>query len=155
MKTIEDILMSRNELEKMYLGDVALHLWRGVRQGQNSVLHPELKKRDLGRGRVRQADVETYSKNGSEWVRSKLGMGISLLDRPNTFIGREWEYFFIPKGTIIPIGLIITKDHFIQRYNATHYSVSPNFDMPSVKYIQLLDQLALNARQRQKEVVNG
>jgi len=157
VKTIEDILISRNELEKMYLGNTTLHLWRAVRKNETSsgVLHPELKKRDLGRGRTRQADVEIYTKSGCEWVRSKLGMGVSLLDRENAFPGGGWEYFVIPQGTIIPAGLVITKDHFIKRYSATHYSVSPNFDMPSSRYLQLLDQLAQNAKQAKKEMSNG
>ena len=157
MKTIEDILISRNELEKMYMGETTIHLWRAVRKkgSSNGILHPELKKRDMGRGRIRQPDVETYSKDGRQWVRSKIGMGVSLLDRANAFPGGGWEYFVIPRGTIIPAGLIITKDHFIKRYSANHYSVSPNFDMPSSNYIQLLDQLAINAMNRQRSVANG
>jgi len=157
VKTIEDILISRNELETLYVGNTSLHLWRAMRTNKPllELLHPELKRRDLGRGRTKQADVETYTKNGIEWVRSKLGMGVSLLDRKNTFTGGGWEYFVIPSGTVIPTGLVVTKDHFIKRYSSTHYSVSPNFDMPSSRYIQLLNQLAQNAKQARKGVING
>lgn len=157
MKTIEDILISRNELEKIYLGKTTLHLWRAVRKDEPStgILHPELKQRDMGRGRIRQPDVETYTKDGCIWVRAKLGMGVSLLDRANVFAGGVWEYFVIPSGTVIPASLIITKDHFIKRYSATHYSVSPNYDMPSSRYIHLLDDLARNAHRRKWDKVNG
>lgn len=157
MRTLEDILISRNELEKLYTGSITLHLWRAVRKGEGpaGVLHPELEKRDMGRGRIRQPDVETYTKNGCQWVRAKVGMGVSLLDRKNAFPGAGWEYFVIPKGTEVPAGLVITKDHYIARYSATHYSVSPNFDMPASQFIRLLDILAMNAKRVQNEVANG
>lgn len=109
----------------------------------------------MGRGRIRQPDVEVYTKNGCQWVRAKVGMGVSLLDRENAFPGGGWEYFVIPKGTVIPAGLVITKDHYISRYSATHYSVSPNFDMPTSQFIGLLNVLAVNAKHRQQEVANG
>lgn len=157
MKTLEDILISRNELERLYTGSITLHLWRAVRAGdvQKGVLHPELEKRDMGRGRIRQPDVETYTKNGHQWVRAKVGMGVSLLDRKNAFSGGGWEYFVIPRGTEIPAGLVITKDHYISRYSATHYSVSPNFDMPAAQFMSLLNLLAMNAKRRQQEVAHG
>ena len=109
----------------------------------------------MGRGRIRQPDVETYTKHGCQWVRAKVGMGVSLLDRKNAFPGGGWEYFVIPKGTEVPAGLVITKDHYIARYSATHYSVSPNFDMPASQFIRLLDILAMNAKRAQNEVANG
>src|SRR5688572_4835435 len=131
MKTIEEILISRNELSKLYLGTITLHLWRAVRTDANSahsILHPELQAREMSRGRIRPPDVDTYTKRGKSWVKSKIGKGVSLLDRQNAFSGSDWEYFIIPAGTEIPLGLVITKDHFIERYNANHYSISPNHD---------------------------
>ena len=62
----------------------------------------------------------------------------------------------IPKGTLIPSGLVITRDHYISKYSATHYySVSPNFDMPTSQFLNLLNLLAMNAKLRQQEVANG
>jgi hypothetical protein len=157
MKTIQDILISRNELERLYLGHTTLHLWRAVQKGMDvkETLQPALEKKDLGRGRVRQPDVETYARNGEQWVRSVLGMGVSLFDRSNAFPGGGWEYFLIPAGTVIPAGLAITKDHYIDRYSATHYSVSPSHDMPASMYRRLLDELAFNARHQSKVSANG
>jgi hypothetical protein len=57
-----------------------------------------------------------------------------------------WTYFEIPAGTMIPPGLIITKDDYNARYQATHYSISPNYTMPKKQFTALLDQLAESAR---------
>lgn len=157
MKTIEEILLSRNELDRIYLGHLTLPLWRAIKapSSKGNVLHPELQERVMSRGRIRPADVGMYENQGQQWVKSTLGRGVSLLDRPNAFPGPDWEYFVIPAGTEIPSGLIITKDHFIERYNATHYSISPNHDMPLADYIRLLDELARNASTHIKESSNG
>jgi hypothetical protein len=88
-------------------------------------------------------------------VKSVLGQGTSLFDRPGAFGENNWTYFEIPEGTKIPDGLIITKDIFNKRFNATHYSISPNFDMPKHQFIQLLDALARNAESRKRLLING
>ncbi|WP_374693727.1 hypothetical protein [Microbulbifer sp. TB1203] len=58
-------------------------------------------------------------------------------------------------GTEIPNGLIITKDSYNKRFNATHYSISPNYDMPKFQFIQLLDALARNAESHKRKLSNG
>ena len=43
------------------------------------------------------------------------------------------------------VKIIITKDHFMQRKKCWHYSISPNYDMPVKKFLNALDELAINA----------
>jgi len=66
-----------------------------------------------------------------------------------------WTNFELPKGTKIPSGLIITKDDFNTKYNATHYTLSPDYTMPKTKFIRLLDELARNAKIRKAMIENG
>lgn len=56
-----------------------------------------------------------------------------------------WEYVTIPKGTVIPDQLIITKDFYMARKQCWHYSISPNYDMEQTAFLAALDELACNA----------
>jgi hypothetical protein len=60
-----------------------------------------------------------------------------------------------PKGTEIPNGLIIVKDSYSKKYQATHYSLSPNYTMPQTQFKLLLDRLARNAIARATKVSSG
>ena len=68
-----------------------------------------------------------------------------MVDRDVVFGIKNWEYFVIPAGTVIPNDLIITKDHYMPRKKCWHYSISPNFDMPKSRFTKALDMLAINA----------
>ena len=119
-----------------------LHLWRGQKPAEkgNPVLYPTLKAFLLSNGKRREPDIDTYEKNGTTWVKATSG-GVSLFDAlgvPNS----KWKYYRLPAGTDIPHGLVITKDSFNPRHNATHYSLRPNWDMPLKKFLMLLDQVA-------------
>ncbi|HHZ19486.1 MAG TPA: hypothetical protein GX391_03080, partial [Firmicutes bacterium] len=48
-----------------------------------------------------------------------------------------------------------TKDDFNTKYNATHYTLSPDYTMPKTKFIRLLDELARNAKIRKAMIENG
>lgn len=78
-----------------------------------------------------------------------------MFDRSGVFGEANWTYFEIPEDTEIPSGLIITKDSYNKRFDATHYSISPNFDMPKTRFIQLLDQLAINAEKQKRKQANA
>ena len=56
--------------------------------------------------------------------------GTSLFNKPDTFVGKNWEYIEIPKGTEIPAGILIIEDDFNTRFGATHYSIVPDHAMP-------------------------
>ena len=98
---------------------------------------------------LRAPDVEI---NG-DLVVARLGEGTSLFDRPDVFGQKGWQYFEIPRGTLIPDGLIITKDRYSEKYRAAHFTISPNYTMTKEKFVWLLDQLARNARAAQKKIV--
>ena len=149
MITLEEIIISRGDMEKIYRSDISLTLWRAVNKNGPKLtnpLHPDLKERILPNGRVRLADVSIYSKDGVLFVKSEESRGTSLSDKEGLFGNKNWDYVVIPAGTTIPQELIITKDHHIPKRKSWHYSISPNYDMPVTKFLQALDQLAINAK---------
>ncbi|HEY9043157.1 MAG TPA: hypothetical protein VIN66_13330 [Rheinheimera sp.] len=158
MNTIEKLLISRGELERIYVGQLHLYLWRALHNSAkaNNPLYPDFEEREVRAGVLRAPDVEvTKDKSGNELVVSQLGKGTSLFDKPGAFGAGNWTYFEIPEGTQIPSGLIITKDSYNRRFNATHYSISPNYTMPKSQFIALLDQLARNAEAQRRKLGNG
>lgn len=157
MLTIEQLLISKGELERIYTGISSLYLWRAVHKSSitSNPLYPDFENREIRPGITRPADIKTREIGGIIHVEAKLGKGVSLFDRVNVFGSGRWTYFEIPKGTVIPSGLIITKDGFNLEFNATHYTISPNYTMPKKKFIELLDRLAKNARLRQEELRNS
>lgn len=149
MITLEEIIISRGDLEKIYRSNITLTLWRAVNKSgvqASNPLYPDLHERVLPNGRVRLADVSTYSKDGILYVKSEESRGASLSDQEGIFGHKKWDYVVIPAGTVIPPELIITKDHQIPKKTYWHYSISPNFDMPVAKFLKALDQLAINAK---------
>ena len=73
------------------------------------------------------------------WIKANGG-GVSLFDvlgAPN----KKWSYYRLPAGTPIPVGLVILKDNFNPKHNATHYTICPNWDMPLKNFLMLLDLL--------------
>ncbi|MBV2129019.1 hypothetical protein [Arsukibacterium indicum] len=158
MNTIEKLLISRGELERIYVGQLHLYLWRALHNSTKTgnPLYPDFESREVRAGVLRAPDVEvSKDKRGVEQVVSRLGEGTSLFDKPGAFGAGNWTYFEIPEGTQIPSGLIITKDSYNRRFNATHYSISPNYTMPKAQFIALLDQLARNAEAQRRKLSNG
>ena len=147
MITLEDILIKKGEVEKIYRGRSTLRLWRGlnVDDDRPNPLYPDLEQRVLPSGNIRDPDVDREFKDGIWYVKAEIGKGTSIVDKEGIFGHKKWDYIVIPAGTIIPDEIIITKDHYMQRKNCWHYSISPNFDMPERDYLKALDQLAVNA----------
>lgn len=146
-----------NGFSRTYDGekDLGLFLWRVSRTDQpcENPLHPDFVSREIRKGQFRPADVTIEQRDGVEYIIPKISkktsdslwkaQGTSLFDRPNTFKGKNWEYVEIPEGTKIPDGLLIIKDDYNERFEATHYSISPNHAM-SVKTFKLLIKNILN-----------
>jgi hypothetical protein len=157
MKTIEDLLISQDEIDRIYTGELTLYLWRSLHKKARvkNPLYPDFDPREIRAGVLRAPDVEIKRIGEIEHVIARLGQGTSMFDQPNVFGTKHWAYFEIPEGTIIPQGLIITKDSYSHKYKATHYSLSPNYTMPKARFIFLLDQLAQNAISQKRKVQNG
>jgi len=106
------------------------------------ILYPILKSFLLSNGKTRDPDIVTYKKNGEQWIDSKSG-GVSLFDRlgvPN----KKWLYYRLGIGGNIPHGLYIIKDRFNKRHDSFHYSIKAGWDMPLIRFLMLLDELAVN-----------
>ncbi|MCE2029333.1 hypothetical protein [Sessilibacter corallicola] len=157
MITLEDILISKGEVEKIFRGTTTLYFWRGLNLADDRAnpLYPDLEQRQLPSGSIRDPDVNRKEINGIWYVKAELGKGTSIVDKEGIFGYKNWDYLVIPAGTVIPKEIIITKDHYMQRKKCWHYSISPNYDMPEVKYLRALDVLAHNAGIKVKERKNG
>jgi len=72
MFTLEDILISRGEIEKIYRGKSTLHFWRGLSldDDRSNPLHPDLEQRILPSGNVRDPDVNKEFRNGVWFVKA-------------------------------------------------------------------------------------
>lgn len=140
---LKDILISTGNIDRYY-ESAPVNLWRAKRITDRGPLFG-LVERDtiLSNGQLRAADITISVKDGVKWVSCKLSpRGISTFDKPNTFKGSSWEYYKIPRGTILPAGLAIVKDRFSSRMGATHYTIAPAYDMPLSRFKALLDILA-------------
>lgn len=150
LKTLEEIIIERGDIEKLYRVDWNVTLWRAVAidslHGSNP-LYPDLKNRVLANGDIRRPDVSVYTDaHGVQRVKAQEGRGTSLTDKEGVFGFKKWGYVAIPAGTLIPNALIITRDHFVTGKDCWHYSISPNRDMPVDELLRALDQFAMNAR---------
>jgi len=159
MMTLEDILISRGEVEKIHRGETSLTLWRGlhVTDDKTNPFYPDFdyEEKRLPSGEIRDPDVNTELVNGVRYVKSELAMGTSSVDKEGIFGHKNWEYFVIPAGTSIPPELIITKDFYMKRKACWHYSISPNEYMKVSVYLKALDQLAFNTGLALKDKKNG
>ena len=115
--TLEQIIISRGDLEKIYRANISITLWRALNREESAdivnPLYPDIEPRVLPNGDVRNPDVDIIiDKNtGHRMVRATEGMGASLADKPGIFGQNKWDYVAIPVGTFIPDELIITKDN--------------------------------------------
>ena len=64
MITLEEIIIKRGDIEKIYRSNIALTLWRAVNKsgnnGQNP-LYPDLSEKVLPNGRIRLADMSKFT----------------------------------------------------------------------------------------------
>jgi hypothetical protein len=136
--------------------DLALFLWRASRTDQpcENPLLPDFVPREIRKGKFRPADVTVEKRDGVDFIIPKVykktsndiwkAQGTSLFNKPKTFIGKDWEYIEIPKGTKIPEGILIIEDDYNERFKATHYSIVPDHSMSIKNYKLLLQQLMVN-----------
>ena len=141
---LKDILISVGLIDQ-YFEKSPVNLWRAKRVSDRGTLFGLVEQdKILSNGQPRPADIKIFSKGGVDWVSCRpVPRGISTFDKPNTFKGSSWEYYKIPKGTILPSGLAIVKDKFNARVGATHYTIAPAYDMPLFQFKNLLNQLAI------------
>lgn len=143
-EVLKDILISAGDIDR-YFETSPVNLWRAKRTTDKGTLFGLVEKdKVLSNGQPRPADISIYEKTGISWVSCRLiPRGISTFDKPNTFKGSSWEYYKIPQGTILPLGLAIVKDRINARIGATHYTIAPAYDMPLAQFKNLLNQLAI------------
>ena len=142
-KSESEFFIKKRELGELFDSnfDLDVNLWRGQKPAERGSppLYPILKSFLLSNGQTRGTDISTYPKNGESWVDSESG-GVSLFDVLGVPASR-WDYYRLPVGINIPVGLVITKDSYNKKYKSTHYSIRPNWDMPLKKFVGLLDEL--------------
>ncbi|PUA27005.1 MAG: hypothetical protein B0W54_19420 [Cellvibrio sp. 79] len=164
--TVKKFFAKIDGLSRIYDGekDLALFLWRASRTDEpcENPLHPDFVPREIRKGQFRPADVTIENRNGVEYIIPKVtkkssddiwkAQGTSLFDRSNTFKGKNWEYIEIPEGTSIPDGLLIIKDDYNDRMQATHYSIVPDHMMSIKAFKLLLDNLLINIETRRGQL---
>lgn len=88
-------------------------------------------------------DIKLFKRDGIDYVDKDSG-GISTFEKElNGLSGAWWR---IPRGTKIPAGLRISKDHNTRpTLKPTHYTIRPLLNMPLAEYVSLLESLARSA----------
>ncbi len=167
--TVKKFFAKIDGLSRIYDGnkDLGLFLWRASRTDQpcENPLFPDFIPREIRKGQFRPADITIERRNNVDYVVPKVtkkasddiwkAQGTSLFDKPNTFKGKNWEYIEIPEGTNIPEGLLIVKDDYNERFEATHYSIVPNHAMSIKSFKLLLGNLLHNIETRRGQLKNA
>jgi len=143
-EVLKDIFISAGDIERYYEKS-PVNLWRAKKIKNRGTLFGLVEDdKVLSSGQVRPADITITVRNEVKWVSCRPSpRGISTFDKPNVFAGSSWEYYKIPKGTILPAGLAIVKDKYNRRVGAIHYTIAPTHDMPLSLFKSLLDRLAI------------
>lgn len=141
---LKDVLIQKNQLDKYFEGHIPVDLWRAVnRKSKSSIFDFVEEGFILSNGRPRPADIKIEVRNGVQWVCVKeRPRGLSTFDKKGLPKGKDWEYYKIPKGTVLPDGLAIVKDEHNTAFQATHYTIAPAFDMPLSQFKNNLQKLA-------------
>ena len=149
---LKDVLISKGKLENYFDGSVPTNLWRALnRKSHQGVFDFIEQPMVLSNGRPRPADIKIELRGGVKWVCVKdRPRGLSTFDKYGLPEGKDWEYFRIPKGTLLPEGIAIVKDELNVKFGATHYTIAPAYDMP---LSQLKSKLAQLANQLIKEAM--
>lgn len=145
---LKDVLIAKNQLDRYFDGHIPLNLWRGINIKKNTGLLELVEKGFiLSNGKPRPADITIEEKNGVSWVMVKRRpRGVSTFNKPGVPSGKDWSYFKIPKGTVLPNGLAIVKDEYNDYFGAVHYTIAPAYDMPLEHFKLLLRKLESNIR---------
>jgi len=149
MKTtlLKDLMLQQGMIDRYFEGHVPLHLWRALNNKKAASLFAMVEEPFmLSNGRPRPADIRIVDKNGQKWVSvADRPRGISTFDAPGLPDGKDWSYYRILAGTVLPAGLALVRDEFNTRFSATHYTIAPAYDMPLALFKLLLNQLATSA----------
>ena len=141
---LKDILIEKGKLDCYFDGKTPVTLWRALNKKSSQGVFDFIEQGFvLSNGRPRPADIKIESRNGIKWVSVKQQpRGLSTFDKKGLPKGRDWEYFRIPKGTVLPEGLAIVKDQYNTNFSATHYTIAPAYDMPLSQFKSKLQQLS-------------
>ena len=144
IKLLKDVLISKGKLESYFEGAVPTTLWRALNRKSNQNVFDFIEQpMMLSNGRPRPADIKIESRSGVKWVCIKdRPRGLSTFDQHGLPEGKDWEYYKIPKGTVLPDGIAVVKDEYSSRFGATHYTIAPAYDMPLHQFKSKLAQLA-------------
>lgn len=142
--TLKDVLIEKNQLDRYFDKSTPIDLWRALNKKSDFQPFDFVEKGFiLSNGRPRPADIKIERINNEDWVFVKdRPRGLSTFDKKGLPKGKDWEYFKIPKGTELPEGLAIVQDEYNSRFEATHYTIAPAYDMPLSQFKNKLMQLA-------------
>lgn len=141
---LKDVMIEKGKLDCYFDGRTPITLWRALnkksRQGVFDFMEQGFV---LSNGRPRPADIKIGTIDGTKWVFvKKQPRGLSTFDKKGLPRGKDWEYFRIPKGTVLPEGLAIVRDQYNTNFDATHYTIAPAYDMPLSQFKNKLMQLS-------------
>ncbi|QFT53835.1 hypothetical protein [Microbulbifer sp. THAF38] len=132
IKVLKEILIAKGKADSYSDGQTPIDLWRALNKKSDQGVFDFIEKGFiLSNGRPRPADITIEYRDGTEWVCIKdRPRGLSTFDKPGLPKGKNWEYYKIPAGTVLPEGIAIVKDEYNTRFEATHYTIAPAYDMP-------------------------
>lgn len=141
---LKDVLISKGRFDSYFEGQAPTNLWRAINRKSNQGVFDFVEQpMVLSNGRPRPADIKIEIRGGEKWVCVKdRPRGLSTFDKPGLPEGKDWEYYKIHKGTILPEGVAIIKDELNTTFGATHYTIAPAYDMPLDQFKSKLRQLA-------------
>ncbi len=144
---LKELLLQQGQIDRYYEGQVPVHLWRGLNCKRDSALFDFVEEPYVMRnGRPRPADIRIVLHGSERWVSvSQRPRGVSTYDAPGIPEGKDWYYYRIPAGTVLPNGLVVVQDEYNTRFNATHYTIAPAFDMPLLQFKFFLNKFAASA----------
>ena len=144
INVLKDILIESDQIDRYFENTVPLDLWRAMKKHKSSSPFEFVEQPyTFPNGRPRPADISMETRSGEPWVLIKdRPRGLSTFDKPGVPPGKGWEYYKIPAGTVLPEGLAIVEDEHNARFNATHYTIAPAYDMPLAVFKLLLNELA-------------
>ena len=144
---LKDVYISKGQVDRYFEGRVPVHLWRALNARRGVALFDFVEQpTTLSNGRLRPPDITIVDRKGTKWVSVRSApRGISTFDKPGVPPGKDWSYYRIGAGTVLPHGLAIVRDALNEQYGATHYTIAPAFDMPLEQFKHLLLEVAKNA----------
>lgn len=144
MTILKDVLVEKGMLESYFDGQVPTTLWRALKKKSGKAVFDFIEEPFiLSNGRPRLADIQIENRGATKWVTVKeRPRGVSTFDKPGVPTGNGWEYYRIPEGTVLPDGLAIVKDNYNNKFEATHYTIAPAWDMPLSQFKSKLSILA-------------